>query len=475
MSFINKARRKIKESIPKNMGEETLAQNVPLKEEMLVDSDNKISILSDDNVDNSAFIIDDSDDEIDLEVLNSFSENDNDFDTEESDEAISEIKKTKTNKPGFFSNLRREEKNKEQAVEQAEKRSRDILQFLNIPATFEIEDEYLLPDDFSNIVFDHQAPYGYDMGQVGVFVEKSKASIRKYINLLRTRNEHIAQLATVIDKLEVDLHNLRYQNEINNGISIMPTYDEAELESKLMEERLKTRRLEDKIKQYESQDSNFSANLGEIPLSLNERERYDMLQDDIALIIREKEALEEENYDLKNQIAMMEEEQDNLIDYNNKPSTSIPFFGDDENANPHSVTTPTAEEPKATSTLPPLSDFSTEEDLTNSENFNKNVQELPILNEATLGNENNSSLNQNELPSIVDELTLSDIEDTPEVPELPEFPISNEEESNFQAERSQNTPEENNNRAKINTSVLNLLDENEEDPLDNLLAEWNND
>lgn len=186
------------------------------------------------------------------------------------------------------------------SLQVVENRIQDILEVMDIPATFAIESDIFLPDDVKDIVFDLQAPFGYDQGQVELFLQKARNTVVRYFELLTIRNEHVAKLATVIDKQQVDANNLRYQNEINNGINIMPSSDTDDIESQLVEAKLYIRQLEDQIKYNKIGNGQDT----------NEPTKIEELYNQISILNREKEQLEEENYYLKNQVASLEYELD---------------------------------------------------------------------------------------------------------------------------------------------------------------------
>jgi hypothetical protein len=189
---------------------------------------------------------------------------------------------------------------------------KDILEVIGIPITFDIEQNIFLPDDMNNIKFDYQAPMGYDVGQVRAFVSKSRSSIEHFVRLLKLRNEHVAKLATTIDRLQVDLNNQKFQNEIANGINIMPTQDDDDLANQNMEYRLLNKRLEEEIASLRMGDG----------LSSEERQAFEDLQDQLSISRRENETLSEQVYELKNQLAYLEEEQDEDSDPSSIPSES---------------------------------------------------------------------------------------------------------------------------------------------------------
>lgn len=179
----------------------------------------------------------------------------------------------------------------------SENKIQDVLEVLQIPATFAIESDVFLPEDIEDVVFDLQAPFGFEQGQVTTFTERTKVSVKRYVELLRLRNEHVAKLASVIDRLQVDANNLRFQNEISSGINVMPTIDSEDLENQLLEARLKIKRLEDQIRTIEHGDD----------LSSAERKTFEDLQDNFSILQRENNDLQEEIYMLKTQLAYYEE------------------------------------------------------------------------------------------------------------------------------------------------------------------------
>lgn len=197
-------------------------------------------------------------------------------------------------------NSRWSKRKKEELTPEDEQKIADVLEVLNIPATFSIPSDMLMPSDFEDIDFDLQMPQGYDIGQVEFFVERSESSAREYLRLLELRNEHIALLATTIDRLQVDLQNLKYDSQIAAGIGIMPTSDNDELERENMELRVKIKRLEGELKERES----------EPVLTSEERTLYEHLRDENSMLQREKEDLEEQVLTLKTKLAQIEENAD---------------------------------------------------------------------------------------------------------------------------------------------------------------------
>jgi hypothetical protein len=175
----------------------------------------------------------------------------------------------------------------------------DVLQVLEIPETFELDHTVLAPEDFEDIVFDQQIPQGYDMGQVNIFLTRAAKSVARYYELLELRNAHVAQLATVVDKLQFDAREQQYQTEIAHGINIMPTHSNDGFEVKLLEARVRIRALEDQLK----------AAGGEQAPEVSDAfmARHMELKDQYSVLSRNYEDLEQRHKDLLLQKAYEEE------------------------------------------------------------------------------------------------------------------------------------------------------------------------
>lgn len=278
MGFLDNARKKLQE-VTRGLGEETVRvvdyddpsteepearQPKPLKKEKVEEH----AVLS--SYEDSAFEVDDQS---------------TDF-FKKQEEAHQELLKSYGNTP---------------VPKVLEGRIQDVLELLDIPATFEIDSTVLLPEDFKEISFDIQIPQGYEMGEVNAFVSRAKHSISELVELLKLRNRHIAELATTVDRLQVDASNLKFQTEIASGINIMPTEDNETIENENMELRLLVKRLEDQLK--------ATQNGAEDSLTSRERQMYEDLADKVSVLQREHDLLKEENYSLKSQLAVYEDEQ----------------------------------------------------------------------------------------------------------------------------------------------------------------------
>lgn len=177
----------------------------------------------------------------------------------------------------------------------------DILHMLDIPTTFEIGEEVYMPEDIDAIKFDLEVPQGYERAEVESFKTKAKLSIAHFVKLLRARNEHIAQLATTIDRLQVDLNNMKFQAEIAAGINIIPSDTAQDLENENAQLRLEVGELKDRLSQV----------LGD-ELVLDEGEsdsevRIRQLQDELSVLRNELKEARDENDALVNQMRALEE------------------------------------------------------------------------------------------------------------------------------------------------------------------------
>lgn len=192
----------------------------------------------------------------------------------------------------------------------------DILKTLGIPETYEISQDYFFPEDLDNVEFHVQAPRGYDMGQVSAFVAQTQATVAKYVELLRKRNKDVAELATVIDRLKVSLNNLRFQTEMDAGISVMSS-DSDELEAELAEEQLKSRRLEEELERLRAGDG--EADNSELV------QRVESAENEVSVLRREIASLQGENEDLRKEIHTLERNTSA-----SQETTEIPQVNDNE-------------------------------------------------------------------------------------------------------------------------------------------------
>lgn len=287
MSLFERARDKIKAPLSKSFGEETVRiMNFDDEDEENVSLENNESQLKSPKTHlESAFAIDDDETEFMKEQQ------------KQHDSLMEEYKNITV--PEIMNN-----------------KAQDVLDLYQIPATFELESEILLPEDLIDIDFDTQAPYGYDFGQVQAFVEQSKASIKTFVKLLRLRNEHVARLATLIDRLIVDVNNLKFDIETANGINIMPTQDNTQLENELMEARVYIKRLEEQIAK-----SNDNGELND-----SEREKFDALQDELSVEQHRNAELKNEVEQLQLKLARIDEQTDHDNIENMNKNNSLPNY-----------------------------------------------------------------------------------------------------------------------------------------------------
>lgn len=205
--------------------------------------------------------------------------------------------------PNFYEEKQKQWERQKGAVAEVEEliptdgQVQDVLDMLQIPSTFVLRDTMLMPEDFEGFEFDLQVPQGYDIGQVDFFVGKTADTIKELLSLLELRNKHIMQLATTVDRIQVDLNNIRYETQIEAAIGVIPTSESADLEKDNMELKLEIQRLKDQMK---------------TGINSNERKLYEEMRNELSKKEREIEQLKEKNYDLTNAYAELEESLDTM-------------------------------------------------------------------------------------------------------------------------------------------------------------------
>lgn len=180
----------------------------------------------------------------------------------------------------------------------------DILESMKIKPTFTVPDDLLyIDDELANTEFSIQAPQGYDMGEVDFFVQKSQKSIAKYVEFLKVRNKDVNSMASRISSLVESLNDLKFKNEMANGINIMAGGDNDldELELKNTELRLTNARLQEEVDFLKSSgviNEDFGSSNGD---SL-------ALQDQLSLVTKEKNEAVEELHQMVSRLNYLEEE-----------------------------------------------------------------------------------------------------------------------------------------------------------------------
>lgn len=202
---------------------------------------------------------------------------------------------------------------------QREQNSKDILALMSIPETFVIEEQYYLPDDLKNIEFSYEAPMGFSVKEVERFFNSVVRTVRHYVDLLHKRNEHIVQLAGKIDEKDDAIKKLRYEQEIAQGINVVPTQGDIQLENELTDVKLENNRLKRDLRQYENTEP--------VGLDDEERDKYNELQDQYSVLVKQNDEL---NSEVKSQrLQIMKLEEDSAVDINSA-------FSEDTADNEHS-------------------------------------------------------------------------------------------------------------------------------------------
>lgn len=189
------------------------------------------------------------------------------------------------------------------------KAATDILEVLGVPETFAIEEAYYLPEDLKDIEFDEEAPIGYDRKEVKRFRNNVKLSIQHYVELLEERNSHVMTLASELDKKDEVIARIQLDQELAQGINIIPTQGDQHLENELMDAQVTIARLRAEKEEALAKADGAKERIEQVVgLSQGEREKYNELQDDYAKQVKANEDLAKRVSELKSRILLLEEE-----------------------------------------------------------------------------------------------------------------------------------------------------------------------
>lgn len=202
-------------------------------------------------------------------------------------------------------------------------RVQDVLGFYDIPESYFLSPDVLLPEDFENISFAEEIPSGFDRSEVNAFVKKAALTSSEMYEKILERDKHVARLASRIDLLEFEAHNRKVEAEISEGISVLPTEESEELSLENSQLKLKIQRLEEQLSSENGSGSSVS-DVGDMEL----------LKDQVSLSLRRIEVLEEQNRELKDRLAVYEDEDSFLNTQERKTENSrsetLVVFGNDE-------------------------------------------------------------------------------------------------------------------------------------------------
>ena len=206
----------------------------------------------------------------------------------------------------------------------------DILEVLNIQETFSISQDYFIPADLDAVAqkgFSLESPLGFDRKEIQLFFNKVSRTIQYYTRLLEQRNRDIMTLSAEIDRRDDLLEKTRYDQEIAQGISVMPTVDDTQTENELFESRLEIQRLRKELDKAQKQLKMKAKNTA-LPdlLSEDERAQHNALQDDYRKLLRERDAAVEEVRELRIQIAKYQEDEepDYMTGFAEPKSSALP-------------------------------------------------------------------------------------------------------------------------------------------------------
>lgn len=206
---------------------------------------------------------------------------------------------------GMLGWLKKQEESEETEDSKAlsQQQANDILELLEIPASYKVPADVFMKQDLDSIgKFNYQMPKGYDIGEVRTVIDQFKNSIEYFQDKLQERNDHIAKLATTIDKLQTDLYNSKFETEIASSVNIIPTEESEDIARENLDLKTEIRRLEYELKKWEMQAEGY-----EPELSAEDIDQINSLQDQLSIAQRENEEAREENRELRARLASLEE------------------------------------------------------------------------------------------------------------------------------------------------------------------------
>lgn len=217
----------------------------------------------------------------------------------------------------------------------------DILEVLNIQETFSISQDYFIPADIDAVSkqgFSLESPLGFDRKEVQRFFNKTSQSIQYYTKLLEQRNRDVVTLSAEIDNRDDMLEKARYDQEIAQGISVMPTVDDTQTENDLFEARIEVQKLRKELSKAKKQLEAKPTGQQSLPdiLSDDERQQHNALQDDYRKLLRERDAAVEEVRDLRIQIARYQEDEepDYMTGFSEPEPSALPNLSEKKEENP---------------------------------------------------------------------------------------------------------------------------------------------
>lgn len=205
----------------------------------------------------------------------------------------------------------------------------DVLELWNIPVSLKLSNDCITAEEIDEINFDIEIPEGYEKAEVESFKRITRNTIQQLTDLLNSREKHVADLATVIDRLQVDLENKKFQNEVANGINIMTTEEDDGLEQENFELTIALKEANKEIDRLNNQIENGGSFITEV--SAEEQRQVELLADKVSIISREKDELLDEVYSLKNTLAsyVENEELPNLSQLNTQSGSHFSSYSEE--------------------------------------------------------------------------------------------------------------------------------------------------
>jgi hypothetical protein len=175
----------------------------------------------------------------------------------------------------------------------------ETLDLMDIPDHRDPPDDVLSPGDMSAIRFTTTRPEGYSKKQVAAYFRVVKKSIRWWYDTMATRDGEIAALGTQLDKMSTDLHNMKLNAEMAEGLSVV-TGDDSSTEQELMQAQITIGNLNDQIAKLKRRAGSGEPGPGD--------SRFDSIQNELAMSQLENKKLRKSLESMRASLAAANEE-----------------------------------------------------------------------------------------------------------------------------------------------------------------------
>ena len=175
----------------------------------------------------------------------------------------------------------------------------ETLDLMEIPDHRDPPDDVLSPGDMSTIRFTTTRPEGYSKKQVAAYFRVVKKSISWWYDTMSTRDGEIAALGTQLDKMATDLHNMKLNAEMAEGLSVV-TGDDSSTEQELMQAQITIGNLNDQIAKLKRRSGAGGPEPGD--------SRFDSIQNELAMSQLENKKLRKALESMRASLAAANEE-----------------------------------------------------------------------------------------------------------------------------------------------------------------------